>query len=103
MRRGLDVLHAASLRLACRCDFLPAFPVVARYVERSVIGSRPYHSRLQRRFPDCVERAIELLTRDVDGDRLTGNLLLPFRGIPCQIRRDAFPRRAFIARSMQIL
>src|SRR6185295_16278657 len=80
----------------------PSLAVVARDVKRPVIRSGPNHSLLEWRLRDRIQRAVKLFTRYVARDRLTARALAT-RRMRRQIRRDAFPRHAFVTRAMHKL
>ena len=79
-----------GLRQILRRDVRPRLAVVARDVERTVVGARPDHPALERRLGDRVERAVELLAGDVAGDRLAARALAA-RRIGGQVGGDLAP------------
>src|SRR6266850_6788091 len=102
MRRGLDVLYAATRRKILRRDIGPRLSVVARDVKGTIVRTGPDHALFERRFRNCVERAVELLAGDIASDRLAAHALAALR-VCREVRRYCFPRHTPISRAVQIL
>ena len=102
MRRRVDVLHASARRQIFRRNISPGFAVIARDMKRPVVRAHPNHALFERRLCDCVERAVKLFAGYVTRDRFAAGALATFR-MRGEIRRDPFPRHAFVARAMKIL
>src|SRR6185503_13893878 len=69
MRRRVDVLDSAAWFQVLRCDVGPRSSVIARDIERTVVGASPDDAPFKRRLGDGVQRAVELFTSDVTCDR----------------------------------
>ena len=84
-------------------DVRPVLAAVARDLDVAVVGADPDHVRVLRRFADRIDRRVHLGRRVVDGDAAGFLLLLLLRIVRGQIRRDAIPAVAVIARAEQEL
>ncbi len=98
--RRVDVLDAAAGREIGRRDVLPGLAVVARHVDRPIVGADPDHAPLERRFVHRVDARIDLLAGDVTGNRAARHHLIRLlvRG---QVRADHLPRHPVVDRAVQ--
>src|SRR6185369_7827473 len=102
MWRRFDVLHPSTIRQIFRRHVRPFLAFVPRDIKGAIVRSRPDHNLLDWRFSDRIKRAVKLLACNVACDRFTTDALATIwmRG---QIGRDAFPRHAFVSRTVNVL
>ncbi len=67
---GIDILHAAAGRQALGRHVGPGLAAIAGHVDQAVVGARPDHARLHRRFADGIDGGIDFLAGGIDGDRI---------------------------------
>ena len=80
-------------------DVRPGLAVVARELQIAVVGADPDGFRFLRRFADRVDRRVHFRRRVVDGHAAALLLPLLLRIVGAQVRRDALPGIAVIARA----
>ena len=102
---GLHPVHPGILRQAGNVadDVGPSLAAVARELKIAVVGADPDQPLLLGRFADGINRGVHLRRRIVDRHTARLFLLLFFRIVGGQVRRNAFPCLAVIARAEQEL
>ena len=105
MAARLDPAHPAVRRQARHVgdDVGPVLAAVARELQVAVVGADPDRVRVLRRLADRVDRRVHLGRRVVDGDAAAQLLLLLGRIVGREVRREALPGLALIARAEQEL